>query len=43
VGFDPTRTLAKIGNHIGKKAEDGVFVMPDDPSEILNQLPVDEV
>ena len=43
VGFAPTRTLAKIANHIGKKSSDGVFVMPDDPSEILNELPVDEV
>ena len=43
VGFAPTRTLAKIANHIGKKSSDGVFVMPDDPSKILNELPVDEV
>ena len=43
VGFAPTRTLAKIANHIGKKSPDGVFVMPDDPTKILNQLPVDEV
>ena len=43
VGFAPTRTLAKIANHIGKKSADGVFMMPDDQSEILNQLPVGEV
>ena len=43
VGFALTRTLAKIANHIGKKSPDGVFVMPDDPSDILNQLPVGEV
>ena len=28
---------------LGKKSPDGVFVMPDDPSEILDQLPVNEV
>jgi len=43
IGFAPTRTLSKIANHIGKKSEDGVFVMPDDPSQILNELPVNEV
>ena len=35
VGFAPTRTLAKIANHIGKKSADGVFVMPDDRKIIL--------
>ena len=43
VGFAPTKTLAKIANHIGKKRPDGVFLMPDDPTEILSSLPVDEV
>ena len=43
VGFAPTKTLAKIANHIGKKRPDGVFLMPDDPTEILAFLPVDEV
>ena len=43
VGFAPTRTLTKIANHIGKKSKDGVFVMPDDPSQILNELAVNEV
>ncbi len=43
VGFAPTRTLAKIANHIGKKRPDGVFVMPPDPAPILEALPVDEV
>ena len=43
VGFAPTKTLAKIANHIGKKRPEGVFLMPDDPSEILASLPVDEV
>lgn len=43
VGFAPTKTLAKIANHIGKKRPEGVFVLPDDPTEILAQLPVGEV
>ena len=43
VGFAPTKTLAKIANHIGKKRPEGVFLLPDDPSEILSQLPCDEV
>ena len=43
VGFAPTKTLAKIANHIGKKQPEGVFLMPDDPTEILASLPVDEV
>ena len=43
VGFAPTKTLAKIANHIGKKKPDGVFLMPDDPTEILAALPVQEV
>ena len=43
VGFAPTKTLAKIANHIGKKRPDGVFMLPDDPTEILAALPADEV
>ena len=43
VGFAPTKTLAKIANHIGKKRPDGVFVMPDDPTPVLKDLPVGEV
>ena len=43
VGFAPTKTLAKIANHIGKKRPEGVFLLPDDPSDILSQLPCDEV
>ena len=43
VGFAPTKTLAKIANHIGKKRPGGVFLMPDDPSEILAELPTNEV
>jgi DNA polymerase V len=43
VGFAPTKTLAKIANHIGKKTATGVFVLPDDPTEILAGLPADEV
>ena len=43
VGFAPTKTLAKIANHIGKKRPEGVFLLPDDPTEILSQLTCDEV
>jgi DNA polymerase V len=43
VGFAPTKTLAKIANHIGKKRPEGVFLLPDDPTEILAALPCDEV
>ena len=43
VGFAPTRTLAKIANHVGKKKPGGVFVMPDDPAPLLSELPVEEV
>lgn len=43
VGFAKTKTLAKIANHIGKKRPEGVFVMPDDPTDILANLPTDEV
>ena len=43
VGFAPTKTLAKIANHIGKKRPEGVFLMPDDPTDILADLPSDEV
>ena len=43
VGFAKTKTLAKIANHIGKERPEGVFVMPDDPTDILAKLPTDEV
>ncbi len=43
VGFAKTKTLAKIANHIAKKLEAGVFVMPDDARSILESLPVGEV
>lgn len=43
VGFAPTRTLAKIANHIGKKSPSGVFVMPDDRRSILEKTPVEDV
>ncbi len=43
VGFAPTKTLAKLANHIAKKRPDGVFLMPDDPTEILASLPAGEV
>ena len=43
VGFAPTKTLAKIANHMAKKLPDGVFALPDDPTDILAGLPVGEV
>ena len=43
VGFAPTKTLAKIANHLGKKQPEGVFRLPDDPTEILAALPAGEV
>ncbi len=43
VGFASSRTLAKIANHIGKKAPDGVFVMPEDSRNVLENIPVSEV
>ena len=43
VGFAPTRTLAKIANHIGKKLPGGGYVMPENPNAVLEGLPVEEV
>lgn len=43
VGFAPTKTLAKIANHIGKKSSSGVFVMPSDPRNVLENTPIEEV
>ncbi len=43
VGFARSKTLAKIANHIGKRSSSGVFVMPENPEPILEQLPVGEV
>ncbi|MBR3958268.1 MAG: Y-family DNA polymerase [Kiritimatiellae bacterium] len=43
IGFAPTKTLAKIADHIAKKRTEGVFVLPDDPTDILADLPSDEV
>ncbi|WP_294507446.1 Y-family DNA polymerase [uncultured Victivallis sp.] len=43
VGFAPSKTLAKIANHIGKKLPSGVFVMPEEPRPVLEELPVGEV
>ena len=43
IGFAPTKTLAKIADHIAKKRPEGVFVLPDDPTEILASLPAGEV
>ena len=43
VGFAKTKTLAKIANHTAKKLPDGVFVMPEDSSNILKSVPIEDV
>lgn len=43
IGFACTKTLAKIANHIGKKMPLGVYVLPEDPTTVLENLPVEEV
>ena len=43
IGFAPTKTLAKIADHIAKKTEAGVYVMPTDAREILEATPIEEV
>lgn len=43
VGFAPTKTLAKIANHIAKKSPSGIFVMPENPNHILDKTPIEEV
>jgi len=43
IGFAPTKTLAKIADHIAKKRPEGVYVLPDDPTQILSELPAGEV
>ncbi len=43
IGFAPTKTLAKIANHIGKKSSSGVFVMPSNIKNVIENLPVEEV
>ena len=43
VGFAPTKTLAKIANHIGKKRPEGVFVMPPDATAVLADFPAADV
>ncbi len=43
IGFGPTKTLAKIANHIAKKSDSGVYMLPDDPTKILATLPAVEV
>ena len=43
IGLAPSRTLAKIANHIAKKQPSGVFVLPADPRPVLEALPVAEV
>lgn len=45
VGIGPTKTLAKIANHIAKKQPQhgGVFVLPEDADECLAAFPVPDI
>ena len=43
VGIAPTKTLAKLANHAGKKTPEGVFMMPPDARPFLQTVPVGEV
>lgn len=43
IGFAPTKTLAKIADHIAKKRPEGVYELPREYAEIINPLPVGEV
>ena len=43
IGFAPTKTLAKIANEKAKKMPDGVWQLPDDPTETLASLAADDV
>ncbi|NLB68464.1 MAG: Y-family DNA polymerase [Lentisphaerae bacterium] len=43
IGLAATKTLSKIANNIAKKLPGGVYVMPEDPSEDLRKLSVEEV
>lgn len=43
IGFAPTKTLAKIADHFAKKRPEGVYTLPDDPSDLLSELPAQEV
>lgn len=43
IGFAPTKTLAKIADHIAKKCPEGVYALPDDPTEMLAGIPAGEV
>lgn len=43
VGIAPTKTLAKIANHIAKKSKAGIFCMPEDRMTVLKDYPVDDV
>ena len=46
VGIAPTKTLAKVANHIAKKyKKEGVFVMKHSKTinEVLKHFPIDEL
>ncbi len=43
IGFAPTKTLAKIANHIAKKGAAGVYALPREYAPLIASLPVSEV
>ena len=46
IGIAPTRTLAKIANHLGKKEGRGCFLWPEEMAsakEILRRIPPEEI
>ena len=43
VGIAPTKTLAKIANHVAKEENRGVFVLGKDLEAVLKRLPVGEI
>ena len=45
IGIAPTKTLAKIANHIAKDLEAGVYILTDEQQriEVLKNLPVSEI
>ena len=43
VGIGPTKTLAKVANHIAKKENKGVFVLEKDFEALLKDIPVNKI
>ncbi len=43
IGFGTTKTLAKVANHHGKTADEGVFSIVENRKETLQRTPIDKV